>query len=259
MVGTSKLGTAVVTGAAGGMGRAIVAELVRMGYRVAGLDIDLAALEQVREQVKKQCSELAAEHEERFLGIGCDLTDEPAIAQAFEQIEQEMGNIVALVNNAGTCFMGEFPDIASDELDRQMTINFSSAFHCCQQAVRRMCSQPGVKKIVNISSNGAYNFDVFDPPHYRASKAALDTLTKDLARRYALDKISVNSIAPAMTETPLFGVLTQEVLDKAIAAMPHGRAMQPSEVAAWVGFLISPAGDIASGNVIVLNQGRDVR
>ena len=259
MAGNSTVNIAVVTGAAGGMGRAIVTELVRMGYTVAGLDIDLAGLEQLSEQVKKQLKDLTDNDEERFLGFGCDLSDEQAIAQAFEKIEQDMGNIVALVNNAGTCFMGEFPDIAGEELDRQMTINFSSAFHCCQQAVRRMCSQPGVKKIVNISSNGAYNFDVFDPPHYRASKAALDTLTKDLARRYALDKISVNSIAPAMTETPLFGVLTQDVLDKAIAAMPHGRAMQPKEVAAWVGFLISPAGDIASGNVIVLNQGRDVR
>jgi NAD(P)-dependent dehydrogenase (short-subunit alcohol dehydrogenase family) len=116
-----------------------------------------------------------------------------------------------------------------------------------------------VRKIVNISSNGAYNFDVFDPPHYRASKAAMDTLTKDLARRYARDKIACNSIAPAMTQTPLFNVLTAEVLDRAISAMPHGHAMQPEQIAAWVGFLISPAGDVSSGNVIILNQGRDVR
>jgi NAD(P)-dependent dehydrogenase (short-subunit alcohol dehydrogenase family) len=140
-----------------------------------------------------------------------------------------------------------------------MAVNFSSAFHCCQQAVPRMLKREGVKKIVNISSNGAYNFDVFDPPHYRASKAAMDTLTKDLARRYAGEKIAVNSLAPAMTETPLFGVVSEEVLAQAIAQMPHGRAMQPGEVAAWVGFLVSPAGDICSGNVIVLNQGRDVR
>lgn len=117
----------------------------------------------------------------------------------------------------------------------------------------------GVKKVVNISSNGAYNFDVFDPPHYRASKAALDTLTKDLARRYARDRISVNSIAPAMNETPLFNVVSEDVLAKAVAQMPHGRPMQPAEVAAWVGFLISPAGDVSSGNIIILNQGRDVR
>ena len=94
---------------------------------------------------------------------------------------------------------------------------------------------------------------------YRASKAALDTLTKDLARRYARDKIAVNSVAPVMTEITLFNVLTKGVLDRAIAAMQHGHAMRPSEVAAWVGFLISPAGDISSGNAIILNQGRDVR
>lgn len=122
-----------------------------------------------------------------------------------------------------------------------------------------MGGRDGVRKIVNISSNGAYNFDVFDPPHYRASKAAMDTLTKDLARRYARERIAVNSLAPAMTETPLFNVVSKEVLDAAIAQMPHDRAMQPSEVAGWVGFLISAAGDICSGNVIILNQGRDVR
>jgi NAD(P)-dependent dehydrogenase (short-subunit alcohol dehydrogenase family) len=62
-----------------------------------------------------------------------------------------------------------------------------------------------------------------------------------------------------MTETPLFGVVSAEVLEAAIAQMPHGRAMQPAEVAEWVRFLIPPAGDICSGNVIILNQGRDVR
>lgn len=122
-----------------------------------------------------------------------------------------------------------------------------------------MLGRDGVRNIVNISSNGAYNFDVFDPPHYRASKAALDTLTKDLARRYAKDKISVNSIAPAMTETPLFNVLDEETLQAAISQMPHGEPMQPAQIAAWVAFLLSPAGDVSSGNVIILNQGRDVR
>ena len=62
-----------------------------------------------------------------------------------------------------------------------------------------------------------------------------------------------------MTETPLFNVLSDEVLARAISAMPHGHAMQPGEIADWVGFLVSPAGDISSGNIIILNQGRDVR
>ncbi len=230
---------AVVTGAAGGLGRAICAALLRDGLAVVGLDRDAAGLAQL----------------DRVEGVEVDLMDAGAIAKAFGRI----GPVDALVNNAGTCFMSAFPDIPEDELDAQMRLNFSAAFHCCQAAVPGMLGRDGVKKIVNISSNGAYNFDVFDPPHYRASKAALDTLTKDLARRYARDRIAVNSIAPAMTETPLFKVVSEEVLAKAIAAMPHGRAMQPQEVADWVAFLVSEGGDICSGNVIILNQGRDVR
>jgi 2-dehydro-3-deoxy-L-rhamnonate dehydrogenase (NAD+) len=236
---------AVVTGAAGGLGRAISAKLLSDGLHVVGIDIDAVALGTLTS--------------DDFTALPVDLTDPTAISAAFAQIGQQFGGIDALVNNAGTCFMSDFPNIPAAELDLQMAVNFSSAFHCCQVAIPLMIGRDGVRKIVNISSNGAYNFDVFDPPHYRASKAALDTLTKDLARRYARDKISVNSLAPAMTETPLFKVLTDEVLARAIAQMPHGHAMQPSEVAAWVSFLISPAGDVSSGNVIILNQGRDVR
>ncbi len=236
---------AVVTGAAGGMGRAITAKLIADGLHVVGLDLDEAGL-----------ADMAGDG---FTGMAVDLTDASAISDTFGRIRVEFGGIDGLVNNAGTCFMSEFPSIPEDEFEQQMALNFSGAFHCCQAAVPMMLKRDGVKKIVNISSNGAYNFDVFDPPHYRASKAALDTLTKDLARRYARDKIAVNSIAPAMTETPLFGVVSQEVLDKAIAQMPHGHAMQPEQIAAWVSFLMSPAGDVSSGNVIILNQGRDVR
>ena len=238
---------AVVTGAAGGMGRAIVDRLLEDGLHVVGVDINAAALLGMSADLPD------------FTPEACDLTDAEAIFDLFERITRRFGGVDALVNNAGTCFMSDFPDISADELDRQMAVNFSSAFHCCQQVVKAMAGRAGVRKIVNISSNGAYNFDVFDPPHYRASKAAMDTLTKDLARRYARDKIACNSIAPAMTQTPLFNVLTAEVLDRAISAMPHGHAMQPEQIAAWVGFLISPAGDVSSGNVIILNQGRDVR
>ena len=238
---------AVVTGAAGGMGRAIVGRLLDDGLHVVGVDINTTALLGMSADLPD------------FTPEACDLTDAEAIFDLFERITRKFGGVDVLVNNAGTCFMSDFPDISADELDRQMAVNFSSAFHCCQQAVKAMAGREGVRKIVNISSNGAYNFDVFDPPHYRASKAAMDTLTKDLARRYARDQIACNSIAPAMTETPLFNVLTEDVLARAISAMPHGHAMQPEQIAAWVGFLISPAGDVSSGNVIILNQGRDVR
>ena len=194
---------AVVTGAAGGMGRAIVDRLLEDGLHVVGVDLNAPALLGMSADLSDFTPEV------------CDLTDAEAIFDLFDRITRRFGGVDALVNNAGTCFMSDFPDISADELDRQMAVNFSSAFHCCQQAVKAMAGRVGVRKIVNISSNGAYNFDVFDPPHYRASKAAMDTLTKDLARRFARDKIACNSIAPAMTETPLFNVLTAEVLERA--------------------------------------------
>jgi NAD(P)-dependent dehydrogenase (short-subunit alcohol dehydrogenase family) len=239
---------AVVTGAGGGMGGAITARLVEDKFHVVALDINAANLEILKDKFSTNVTTFTV-----------DLTSADKIAEIFMMIKAKFGGVDALVNNAGDCFMSEFPNIPAAEFDKQMAVNFSSAFHCSQESVKLMLERPGIKKIVNISSNGAYNFDVFDPPHYRASKAAMDTLTKDLARRYASEGICVNSIAPAMTESPLFKVLSDEILKKAISQMPRGAAMKPDEIAAWVGFLISSAGDVSSGNVIILNQGRDVR
>ena len=239
---------AVVTGASGGMGSAITARLIQDKFHVVALDVNAESLKKLETTFSTNVTTFEA-----------DLTSAERIAEVFASIKAKFGGVDALVNNAGDCFMSEFPNIPAQEFEKQMAVNFSSAFYCSQESVKLMLERPGIKKIVNISSNGAYNFDVFDPPHYRASKAAMDTLTKDLARRYAKEGICVNSIAPAMTESPLFKVLSDEVLKKAISQMPRGAAMKPDEIAAWVGFLISSAGDVSSGNVIILNQGRDVR
>ena len=239
---------AVVTGASGGMGSAITARLIQDKFHVVALDVNAESLKKLETTFSTNVTTFEA-----------DLTSAERIAEVFASIKAKFGGVDALVNNAGDCFMSEFPNIPAQEFEKQMAVNFSSAFYCSQESVKLMLERPGIKKIVNISSNGAYNFDVFDPPHYRASKAAMDTLTKDLARRYAKEGICVNSIAPAMTESPLFKVLSDEILKKAISQMPRGAAMKPDEIAAWVGFLISSAGDVSSGNVIILNQGRDVR
>ena len=188
---------AVVTGAGGGMGGAITARLVEDKFHVVALDINAANLEILKDKFSTNVTTFTV-----------DLTSADKIAEVFMMIKAKFGGVDALVNNAGDCFMSEFPNIPAAEFDKQMAVNFSSAFHCSQESVKLMLERPGIKKIVNISSNGAYNFDVFDPPHYRASKAAMDTLTKDLARRYASEGICVNSIAPAMTESPLFKVLS---------------------------------------------------
>jgi NAD(P)-dependent dehydrogenase (short-subunit alcohol dehydrogenase family) len=242
---------AVVTGAAGGIGFAIVEALLRRGERVVGADVD-------RGKLAEKEGALRARGLDQFFPEAADLTEPERVATLFRSVAERHGGLDILVNCAGTCICTDFVDISAQELRKQMAINFDSAFYCCQQAVPLMLRRPGVKKIVSISSNGAYNFDVFDPAHYRASKAALDNLTKHLARLYAREGIAVNSIAPAMTRTDLFGVVSPEVLERALAAMPRG-AMEPAEIAEWVAFLVSAAGDCASGNVIILNQGRDVR
>jgi NAD(P)-dependent dehydrogenase (short-subunit alcohol dehydrogenase family) len=242
---------AVVTGAAQGIGLAISKALARDQFTVVGVDVNERAL--------RNAAKLLNATGATFAPKVANLTIQKQVHRLFADIQQEFGGVDVLVNNAGTCFVTEFLEISVDELHDQMAINFESAFFCCQQAIPSMLNRPGVKKIVNISSNGAYNFEVFDPAHYRASKAAMDNLTKHLARQYADQSIAVNSIAPAMTRTDLFDVVEPDVLAEAVAGMPRGVPMEPEEIAAWVAFLISPAGDCASGNVIILNQGRDVR
>ncbi len=233
---------AVVTGAARGIGRAITESLVAAGFHVYGIDL----------------RELPYEHP-HVIGMHFDLTNQAAVKQCFANIQHDGGGIDVLVNNAGGCVMEEFLETTADQLHAQMAMNYDSAFYCCQAAIPQMLERPGIKKIINISSNGAYNFDVFDPAPYRASKAAIDTLTKHLARKYANQGICVNSIAPAMTRTDLFDVVSPDVLAQALAAMPMGTPIEAPQIAAWVAFLASAAGDCSSGNVIILNKGRDVR
>jgi len=242
---------AVATGAAQGIGLAIAKALLQDGLTVVGVDVNARALQATAKQL--------ADEETNFIPKIADLAEPEQVQDLFVAIAVELGGVDVLVNNAGTAIVTDFIDISPDELQRQMAINFESGFYCCQQAIPLMLERPGIKKIVNISSNGAYNFDVFDPAHYRASKAALDNLTKHLARQYATKGIAINSIAPAMTRTDLFDVVEPGMLGQAIAGMPRGAPMEPHEIAAWVVFLVSPAGDCASGNVIILNQDRDVR
>ncbi len=167
---------AVVTGAARGIGLAVAEALLADGWTVVGLDVDEPTLSVTGQRLAAGAA---------FTPMAGDLTDPETVARLFSEIRAAFGGVDLLVNNAGTCFMNDFVDISAVELRQQVAINFDSAFYCCQQAISLMLPRSGIKKIVNISSNGAYNFDVFDPAHYRASKAALDNLTKHLARRTA--------------------------------------------------------------------------
>ena len=110
---------AVVTGAAGGMGRAIVDALLRDNVKCYGFDIALEGL-------KEMGSTLGSE----FVGMEVDLTSSEQIISAFSKIEAAEGGVDILVNNAGSCFMSGFPDVPVAEFELQMKLNFDSAFHC---------------------------------------------------------------------------------------------------------------------------------
>ncbi len=120
---------AVVTGAAGGMGRAITDQLLDDGFKVVGVDIDGPTLL------------MMGADRDGFIPEAVDLTDPQAVADLFDRLTTRFGGVDALVNNAGTCFMSDFPDIPAQELTRQMEINFHSAFHCCQGAVKGRITQ----------------------------------------------------------------------------------------------------------------------
>ncbi|WP_167850971.1 SDR family oxidoreductase [Tabrizicola caldifontis] len=92
-----------------------------------------------------------------------DPTEKDAIAGLFDRLASRFGGLDVLINNAGTCFMSGFPEIPAAKPERQRRINFRSAFQYCRQAVKAMAGRPGARKIVNIRSNGACNFDALDP------------------------------------------------------------------------------------------------
>ena len=151
---------AVVTGAARGIGKAISKALLQQEMIVVGVDI-------LQNELVETAAALTTD-QHTFLPLTADLTQPEKVKEIFAELEKTYGGVDVLVNNAGTCFLTDFVDISPEEFRKQMAINFDSAFYCCQQAIPLMLKRDGIKKIVNISSNGAYNFDVFDPgplPH----------------------------------------------------------------------------------------------
>jgi NAD(P)-dependent dehydrogenase (short-subunit alcohol dehydrogenase family) len=118
---------AVITGAAGGIGREIVASLIRDGVKCYGLDISKEGLNEIESTLSNE-----------FVGIEVDLTKTEKILSSFKQIETAEGGMDILVNNVGTCLMSNFPDISVTEFELQMKLNFDSAFHCSQAAIKLM-------------------------------------------------------------------------------------------------------------------------
>ena len=183
---------AVVTGGASGMGEATCHELGRRGHRVAVLDVNGEAAQRVAEELRGRG--VAA------LGIGADVSDRSAVEEAFAKVRSELGPVHILVTSAGVVDFAPFTDITPQSWQRLIDVNLTGTFHCCQAAIPDML-EAGWGRIVIISSSSAQRGSP-GMAHYAASKGALLSLTRSLAREYGPVGITVNNVPPSGIETP---------------------------------------------------------
>jgi 2-hydroxycyclohexanecarboxyl-CoA dehydrogenase len=240
---------AVVTGGASGMGEATCHELGRRGYQVAVLDINDQAAQRVSDDLRGEGA--------TALGIGVDVTDRAAVDDAFAKVRSQLGPVAALVTSAGVFGYSAFAEITPQEWARIIDVNLTGTFHCCQAALPDMVDA-GWGRIVMISSSSAQRGSPF-AAHYAASKGAVITLTKSLAREYAVHGITVNNIPPSGIETPMqhqgqaAGYLPPN--EQIAANIPLGRLGTGADIAAAVGFLCSEEAGFITGQVLGVNGG----
>ena len=232
--------TAVVTGGAQGIGRAVVERFAASGARVEIWDVDGAL-----------ASEAAREIGSAVAGCGVDVTDADAVAAAASALDR----IDILVTSAGIAGRNaktwEYP---LDEWARVMRINVDGTFHCCRAVVPTMMRH-GYGRIVMVASIAGKEGNP-NASAYSASKGAVIALTKSLGKELASRDIAVNCITPAAARTRIFEQITQEHIDFMLSKIPRGRFLETGEVAAMVAWLCSGENSFTTGAVFDLSGGR---
>ena len=247
---TSKSRVAVVTGGASGMGEAICHELGRRGNKVAVLDIDGEGAQRVSEDLR--ADGVAA------VAAAVDVSDRAAVEEAFAKVRTELGPVHILVTSAGAVDFAPFIEITLDAWERLIAVNLTGTFHCCQVAVPDMIDA-GWGRIVMISSSSAQRGSP-KMAHYAASKGALLSLTKSLAREYGPVGITVNNVPPSGIETPMqhqgqaVGHLPSN--EQMAAGIPVGHLGTGDDIAAAVGFLCSEQAGFITGQTLGVNGGQ---
>ena len=232
--------TAIVTGSASGIGAATVAELARRGYRTVGIDMAAEAVPQS-----------SADH----LAIRADVTDEACVIAAFDQALAFLGRLDVLVTCAGVGETTPFMDLTVATFRAVNEVNVIGTFVCIREAALRM--QPGARICTVASVAGIRGGGLSGTAAYAASKGAVLALTKNAARALAPRGISVNTIAPGATLTPMIAehwkndahrtrVESMSVLNR--TALPH-------EMAAAIAFLVSPEASSITGSTLVADNG----
>ncbi|QXI26636.1 SDR family NAD(P)-dependent oxidoreductase [Pseudomonas vanderleydeniana] len=243
--------TAIVTGAAGGIGSAIAARLAREGATVVVSDVNLQAAQAVVATIESSGG--------KALALAADIGAGEACRSLVTDVMERLGRIDILVNNAGINRRGNLLALSEEDWHASFAINLDSMFHLCR-AVLPIMIEAGAGAIVNTASQwGLYPA----PGHiaYNVTKAAVASFTQNLARDYAPQNIRVNAVCPGEIHTPMLeaGVLrsgrTIADLDRMV---PLGRIGKPEEVAALVAFLASDEAAFMCGSLVEITGAQAV-
>ena len=234
--------TAIVTGSAQGIGKAIVKRFVDEGARVAIVDVDM-------DQAQKAAEEIGA------VAFCSDVTDGEAVNRTFAEIVESFGHLDILVNNAGIVGTDTpVKDLEQRDWDRVMDVNLTGTFLCSRAAVRNMLPRSsGV--IVSMASISGKEGNANMAP-YSVSKAGVICFTKSLAKEVLGDGIRVNCVAPALIDTPVLQGMDQERVDYLTSKIPLGRLGRAEEVAATIMFLVSDESTFTTGQCFDVSGGR---
>lgn len=235
---------AVVTGAAGTMGKAITRQLVADGHRVAAIDLS-----------RDSVAGLAGEMTGKVIPVALDISDADAVAAAWKTLTAEHGPVTILVNNAGLLSNNKAEQTSAEEWRRIMAVNLDGPFYLSRLGLGDM-RQQGWGRIVNICSLSMKTGGLTAGTAYAASKGGLGVLTFSLARESAAQGITVNGIAPGYVLTPMVTEqLTEAQRQAQLHDIPVGRFCDAEEVAHCVSYLVGPHAGFITGEIIDMNGG----
>lgn len=239
----------LVTGGAKGIGRAIALELAKQGYDIV---INYLTSQKEAEALQKEIKEM---YGVRCMAIPCDVSKEDEVDKMILCIEEKLGGVDILINNAAVDLSNLFHLKTAEEFRRTMEVNVVGAFNCSKRVYRYMLEKE-YGRIINISSTNGINTYYPMCIDYDASKAALISLTHNLAFEFA-PYIHVNCIAPGFigTENELDGY-DEEFLREEIEKIMVQRYGDPKEVAYLVKFLISEEADFINNTIIRIDGGQ---